>query len=277
MQSAETHRWLLKQWADHLRPALESMTGQAPRLALPESASPAPAAAMLWWQQGFTLAAEALVWIGATEAAWSALGGRVLKAAGIDEAEPGDLKGTYLEVLQQALSGLSRSLSVELQGGVTCTGGQESAPAATEPVFAVEIHYGPEPPAVVLVAFSEGLRQALSGAAAMAGAESGQPATGEVEARAVAAGLDSSKTLDLLLDVEMPVSVSFGRAHLPLKDVLKLTSGSIVELNRMVSEPVEIIVNNCVIARGEVVVVDGNYGVRIQQIISRQERLRTLH
>lgn len=82
--------------------------------------------------------------------------------------------------------------------------------------------------------------------------------------------------MDLLLDVELPVSVSFGRAQLALKDLLKLTSGSIVELNRTISEPVEVIINNCVIARGEVVVVDGNYGIRIQEIVSRQERLRTL-
>ena len=85
-----------------------------------------------------------------------------------------------------------------------------------------------------------------------------------------------SVSMDLLLDVELPVSVSFGRAQLQLKDVLKLTTGSIIELNRSVSEPVEIIVNNCVIARGEVVVVEGNFGVRIRQVISRQERMRTL-
>jgi flagellar motor switch protein FliN/FliY len=84
-------------------------------------------------------------------------------------------------------------------------------------------------------------------------------------------------TLDLLLDVELPVSVSFGRSQLPLKDVIKLTTGSIIELNRSISEPVEIIVNNCVIARGEVVVVEGNFGVRIHEVISRQERLRTLY
>lgn len=83
--------------------------------------------------------------------------------------------------------------------------------------------------------------------------------------------------MELLLDVELPVSVSFGSAQLPLKDVLKLTSGSIVELDRSISEPVEVIINNCIIARGEVVVVEGNYGVRIQQIISRRERLQTIH
>lgn len=84
------------------------------------------------------------------------------------------------------------------------------------------------------------------------------------------------KTFDLLLDVDLAVSVSFGRAHVPLKDVLKLTTGSIVELNRAIGDPVEVIVNNCVIARGEVVTIDGNFGVRIHQVISRQERLRTL-
>jgi flagellar motor switch protein FliN/FliY len=80
-------------------------------------------------------------------------------------------------------------------------------------------------------------------------------------------GTAASKTLDLLLEVELPVSVSFGRTEIPFKDVVKLSTGSILE----------IIVNNCVIARGEVVVIEGNYGVRVTQVISRQERLRTLY
>jgi len=78
------------------------------------------------------------------------------------------------------------------------------------------------------------------------------------------------------MDVDLPVSVSFGRTPLPIKDVLKLTTGSIVELNRSVSELVEVVVNNCIVARGEVVVIEGNYGVRIHQIISRQDRLRSI-
>jgi flagellar motor switch protein FliN/FliY len=82
-------------------------------------------------------------------------------------------------------------------------------------------------------------------------------------------------TMDLLLEVELPVSISFGKTELPMKDVLKLTTGSIVELNRSVSEPVEVLVNHCLIARGEVVVVEGNYGVRIQHIASRQDRMRS--
>jgi flagellar motor switch protein FliN/FliY len=83
--------------------------------------------------------------------------------------------------------------------------------------------------------------------------------------------------IQVLYDVELPVAVSFGRAFLALKEVLKLTSGSIVELNRTVTETVDVIVNNCVIARGEVVVVEGNYGVRITEIVSRNERLQSVH
>jgi flagellar motor switch protein FliN/FliY len=79
------------------------------------------------------------------------------------------------------------------------------------------------------------------------------------------------EALNFLLDVKLPLSVSFGCAQLPLKDVLKLTIGSSVELNRETGDPVEIIVNDRVIARGEVVVVDGNYGVRIKQVLGRGE------
>jgi flagellar motor switch protein FliN/FliY len=79
--------------------------------------------------------------------------------------------------------------------------------------------------------------------------------------------------MTLLHDVEMPLSVSFGSTFMPLRDVLKLTTGSIVEMDRMISEPVDIIVNNCVIARGEVVVIEGNYGVRILDVVSRSDRM----
>ena len=106
--------------------------------------------------------------------------------------------------------------------------------------------------------------------------EAGQPKALPPASRPEAEETGKAHPIDLLLDVELPVRVSFGRAQLPLKDVIKLTTSSIIELNRSVSEPVEVIVNNCVIARGEVVVVEGNFGVRIRQVISRQERLRTL-
>jgi flagellar motor switch protein FliN len=86
-----------------------------------------------------------------------------------------------------------------------------------------------------------------------------------------------SASVDLLLDVELPVSVSFGRASLPVREVLRMTTGSMIELNRHVNDYVDVIVNNCVIARGEVVVIEGNYGIRVHEIVSRRERAMIQH
>lgn len=84
-------------------------------------------------------------------------------------------------------------------------------------------------------------------------------------------------TLDLLLDVELPLSISFGRTFLPVREILKLSPGSIIELNCPANAYVDVIVNNCTIARGEVVVIEGNYGVRIDEIISRRDRMLLQH
>ena len=85
-----------------------------------------------------------------------------------------------------------------------------------------------------------------------------------------------SENLQLLMDVDLDLSVSFGKTRLLLQDVLKLASGSIVELNRSASDPVEVLVNNSVVARGEVVVVDGNYGIRVTEVVSHSARLRSV-
>ena len=79
--------------------------------------------------------------------------------------------------------------------------------------------------------------------------------------------------MDLVLEVELPLTVSFGRTYLPLRDVLKLSTGSIIELDRLINDPVDIIINNCVVARGEVVVIEGNYGIRVTDVVDRDDRL----
>ena len=72
--------------------------------------------------------------------------------------------------------------------------------------------------------------------------------------------------LKLVMDVELNVSVLFGQRQLPLRDVLALSSGSVIELDRMVDEPVELLLDGKLIARGEAVIVDGNYGLRVTEI-----------
>ncbi|MGA2722552.1 MAG: flagellar motor switch protein FliN [Bryobacteraceae bacterium] len=82
-------------------------------------------------------------------------------------------------------------------------------------------------------------------------------------------------TLDVLLDVELPVTVRLGSAQVTFGDVMGLNAGSLLEFDRAPEEPVEVLVNGRVVARGEMVTVQGNYGVRITEISSRRERLGT--
>lgn len=84
-----------------------------------------------------------------------------------------------------------------------------------------------------------------------------------------------SSTLDVLLDIELPVTVRFGRTQMTLEQVVSLKTGSVVEFDRSPDEPVDVLVNGRVVARGEAVLVQGNYGVRISQIASRRERLES--
>jgi flagellar motor switch protein FliN/FliY len=77
----------------------------------------------------------------------------------------------------------------------------------------------------------------------------------------------STANLDLVLDVALNVTLRFGQRQLALREVLDLTSGSVVELDRQVDEPVELVLDGRVIARGEAVIVDGSYGMRITQVL----------
>ena len=86
----------------------------------------------------------------------------------------------------------------------------------------------------------------------------------------------AGSNLDLLLDVELPLSVRFGQAELTLHHLTRLGPGSVIDLRRSADEPVEVLVSGKVIARGEVVVVEGNYGVRVTEVVSTVDRIRSL-
>jgi flagellar motor switch protein FliN/FliY len=86
----------------------------------------------------------------------------------------------------------------------------------------------------------------------------------------------SEVNLDALMDVQVTLSVEIGRQKLPIKQLISLNQGSIVELDREVNEPLDLMVNGTLIARGEVVVVDGHFGLRLIDIVSPPERLKQL-
>lgn len=85
-----------------------------------------------------------------------------------------------------------------------------------------------------------------------------------------------ASNLNMLLDIPLQVTVELGRTKRSVKEILELSSGSIVELDKLAGEPVDILVNNRPIAKGEVVVIDENFGVRVTDIISQTDRLNNL-
>ncbi|MDR0454311.1 MAG: flagellar motor switch protein FliN [Deferribacteraceae bacterium] len=85
-----------------------------------------------------------------------------------------------------------------------------------------------------------------------------------------------SPNLEMLMDIEIPISVRMGSAQLFLKDILGLGPGNIVELDQNADESIELVVNDKVIAKGEVVIIDGYFGFRIKEIISKAERIKRL-
>ena len=82
--------------------------------------------------------------------------------------------------------------------------------------------------------------------------------------------------MDMIMDIPLEVSVELGRVRMLIKDVLALSSGSIVELERIAGEPVDLLVNGRLVARGEVVVIDDNFGIRITEIVSPADRVSSL-
>jgi flagellar motor switch protein FliN len=79
-------------------------------------------------------------------------------------------------------------------------------------------------------------------------------------------------SLDLLLDVELEATIRFGECHLPLRDILSMNMGSVVELDKRIDEPAELFVAGRLIAKGEVVVVEGNFGLRVTEVLNAPER-----
>ena len=100
----------------------------------------------------------------------------------------------------------------------------------------------------------------------------GGPAFGPPPQTAEGAG----RPLDFILDIPLEISVELGRARMVINDLLQLGQGSVIELSKLAGEPLEIFVNGKLVARGEVVVVNEKFGVRVTDIVSPMERVKSL-
>ncbi|MHB8636166.1 MAG: flagellar motor switch protein FliN [Fimbriimonadaceae bacterium] len=102
-------------------------------------------------------------------------------------------------------------------------------------------------------------------------------AQAEIGAIAQRFGGDDNAGIDRLLDIPLEISVELGRVKMLVKDVVELGTGSIVEIEKAAGEPVDVLVNGRLVARGEVVVIEDNFGVRVTEILNPQDRLNRLN
>jgi flagellar motor switch protein FliN/FliY len=96
------------------------------------------------------------------------------------------------------------------------------------------------------------------------------------EMQATAPTEGENRNLDLILDVPLSVTVELGRVRMPVRELLALTSGSVIELAKLAGEPLDVLINGRPVARGEAVMVNDNFGVRLTEIVSQTERVERL-
>lgn len=121
------------------------------------------------------------------------------------------------------------------------------------------------------------LSDSKSDAGAMQAAEGAVPASfATFESNGSAAGAPSND-LNMILDIPVQLTVELGRKRLPIKNILQLAQGSVVELEALAGEPMDVLVNGYLIAQGEVVVVNDRFGIRLTDIVTPSERVRRLN
>src|SRR5579862_691684 len=214
----------------------------------------APGDSVQWLQQKLEGKKAGTVWIGTPETTCIAMAGAVAD-------DPGGRESLFKELLLQSLAGAAHLLSSPDQK-IACGSSvdSKSAPDSAElqAVWLVSPNQERRP---LLLGLDSDLLDLLPIEEEEPLPESGVKLHG------------TSSVIDQLLDLELPVAVVLGRTKLPIRELIKLTAGSLVELDRRGGDLVDIVVHNVVVAKGEVVSIGGNYGVKIQEVLSRSERL----
>ncbi len=118
---------------------------------------------------------------------------------------------------------------------------------------------------------------ASTGAASAAGDASPAQIFEQFTSNGATVGEGQRTDLDMILDIPVQLEVQLGRTKIAIKNLLQLAQGSVVELDGMAGEPMEVLVNGCLIAQGEVVVVNDKFGIRLTDVVTPSERIRKLN
>ncbi len=292
--------WLVVNWAKSFADVVAALdfSGSAGEIQLsardPDPDSWRQWEEALWFDLAVNIAEGAVISVGCAKAAARRIAALI---TGDDEVDDATAQETHVELLNQVASSIS-SVATEKLGhrvefsAATASSQPPDAELGVEYTFVVGnnehlLVLVPNDPFVealnppemqqpeVAEAASEDTGGSQSVPADTAVQDGSAGSNGDVN-RLLALGSSAQHNLAMLLDIELELSISFGHTKLPLQEILQLASGSIVELDRSVTDPVDVMINNCVIARGDVVVVDGNYGIRVTEIVSRRERIRSI-
>ena len=267
-------------WIGEFSRAVEMFTGETPvltfsllegaaRLALDEG----QLAGRLWWKQRIEGQGTFSSWTGAPVDCWTGIG----KAG--DESGPRQM---YLDMVDQANKGTAAVLGAGFPVPLNCPDGKEEdlGSLATLEVAEVKVVFQGKDLPSFLLALEPSAVQVLR-LSAEEEEDEPAPAPNPPPARqlpaAAAQPTASSPMMNRLMELRLPVSVLLGHTSITIREVLKLSPGSVIELDRKVGDYVEIVVHGTIVARGEIVSVAGNYGVRIKEVISREERLALRH
>jgi flagellar motor switch protein FliN/FliY len=202
---------------------------------------------LIWWSWSLSIDSASRILVGAPLETWRGICGLS------DDAYPDDLRDECLARFTPAVEQTARS---RFGSEVTCPEVERSdAPPYGWTTVPLTVAHESSPDVSVHFGVSPDLEKALG--IPVNDSEPSQEKDLVPQAMAV------TNSADILMHVEMPVSISLGRTKMRMKDLFHLTNGSVVELDQELGDEVEIRVNNCIIAYGEVVAVDGNYAVRI--------------
>ncbi|HEX4167226.1 MAG TPA: FliM/FliN family flagellar motor switch protein [Bryobacteraceae bacterium] len=253
---------LLEHWTEQFRGVVAAMTGETPLAAISRTqlAPVYDTHEVLWWQQAFSGNGEFQTWIGAQEDVSLAIG----RALGGREKET--CRSTYLELLGKISVGTAEAVSSDVLTILCGSGEVSSEPNAESLVWAtvsISLNGTDNLELTIVVELQKAARVLERLAPAEAVTDSGEDNVAM-----------ESPMLERLREMELPLSIAVGSAELTIRDVLATEPGRVIDLDKEIGDTVELFVHNTLVARGEIVEVKGNYGLRIKQIVSRGERLR---
>jgi len=250
-------------WLDCLGNVMESMTQSRAKVASQRSPSNHMQEGVSWWSQSLSLLEQPSFWIGAPAASWDALGRVTLSGLGVDEPSDSDLQATCRDLIAQTSASLASQLTQ--QSGETITSG-DSLPVGAPDLgralmflWTLDVGATPIKGAVVWSgAFLDHCARFMSEAPL---SETGTP-------EAAPAASDSPKFAGLNMgaipELDLRVKFVLGQTTMLLRDVFKLNVGSVIVLDRSAVGNADIVIGGRIVACGQVVVVNGNYGLKIK-------------